>query len=71
MLTLGLRVTMMPCPGARAGFAKALEDAGGKMVVPYLVDPNRDVAMYESDDIIDYLYDTYGLGATPSRRGST
>ena len=26
--TLGLRVTMMPCPGARAGFAKALEDAG-------------------------------------------
>ncbi len=60
--TLGLRVTMMPCPGARAGFAKALEDAGGKMVVPYLVDPNRDVAMYESDDIIDYLYDTYGPG---------
>lgn len=60
--TLGLRVTMMPCPGARAGFAKALEAEGGKMVVPYLVDPNRDVAMYESDDIIDYLYDTYGPG---------
>jgi glutathione S-transferase len=29
---------------------------------PYMKDPNTGVAMYESDDIIDYLYDTYGPG---------
>ena len=34
----------------------------GKMMVPYLVDPNRDVAMFESADIIAYLRRTY---ATP------
>ena len=34
--------------------------AGGKMMVPYLVDPNTDVAMYESEDIIAYLRATYG-----------
>jgi glutathione S-transferase len=33
---------------------------GGKMQVPYLVDRNTDTAMYESDDIIRYLVDTYG-----------
>ena len=34
----------------------------GKMMVPYLIDPNRDVAMFESADIIAYLRRTY---ATP------
>jgi glutathione S-transferase len=34
----------------------------GKMMVPYLIDPNRDVAMFESADIIAYLRGTY---ATP------
>jgi glutathione S-transferase len=33
---------------------------GGKMMVPYLVDPNTEVAMYESEDIIAYLRRTYG-----------
>ncbi|MEM9071104.1 MAG: glutathione S-transferase N-terminal domain-containing protein [Myxococcota bacterium] len=33
---------------------------GGKMMVPYLLDPNGDVAMYESDDIVAYLRRTYG-----------
>jgi glutathione S-transferase len=36
---------------------------GGKMMVPYLVDPNTDSAMYESEDIIRYLHATYGAGA--------
>ena len=31
----------------------------GKMMVPYLIDPNRDVAMFESADIIAYLRRTY------------
>ena len=29
------------------------------MMVPYLVDPNRDVAMFESADIAAYLNETY------------
>jgi glutathione S-transferase len=33
---------------------------GGHMMVPYLVDPNIGVAMYESADIQDYLLKTYG-----------
>lgn len=33
---------------------------GGKMQVPYLVDPNTGAAMYESDDIVRYLRETYG-----------
>jgi glutathione S-transferase len=31
----------------------------GKMMVPYLVDPNHDVAMFESADIVAYLGRTY------------
>jgi len=31
----------------------------GKMMVPYLVDPNRDAAMFESADIVTYLNQTY------------
>ena len=37
-----------------------LVDRGGQMMVPYLVDPNTDTEMYESDDIVDYLERTYG-----------
>ncbi len=37
-----------------------LEKLGGKIMVPYMIDPNSDTAMYESDDIVAYLYDTYG-----------
>ncbi len=33
---------------------------GGKMMVPYLIDPNTATAMYESDEIVAYLERTYG-----------
>jgi glutathione S-transferase len=60
---LDLNATMLPCPRARSGFATELNTLGGKMQVPYLVDPNRDnLAMYESDEIIDYLFESYGPG---------
>lgn len=32
----------------------------GKSQVPYLYDPSTDARMFESDEIIDYLYATYG-----------
>ncbi|TXD97171.1 glutathione S-transferase [Psychrobacter frigidicola] len=36
------------------------EDMPGKLQFPYLVDPNTDTEMFESQDIIDYLVKTYG-----------
>jgi glutathione S-transferase len=30
------------------------------MQVPYLADPNTQVEMFESDDIVHYLRETYG-----------
>lgn len=35
----------------------------GAAAFPYMVDPNSKTSMGESDDIINYLYETYGEGA--------
>jgi glutathione S-transferase len=45
-----------PVPGGRR---EMLRTVGGKIQVPYLVDPNTGVSMYESSDIVAYLDDTY------------
>jgi glutathione S-transferase len=34
---------------------------------PYLIDPNTGTAMYESSDIVKYLFRVYGEGAEPTR----
>jgi glutathione S-transferase len=39
-----------------------LQRRGGKVQVPYLVDPNTGTEMYETEDIIDYLHEKYGSG---------
>lgn len=52
-------------------FREELIAHGGKKQVPYLVDTDKDVAMYESDDIIDFLelnYSTVGEKATDGPR---
>lgn len=36
-----------------------LLEKGGKQQVPYLVDTEKEVAMYESDDIMDFLEINY------------
>lgn len=36
------------------------QEIKGKLLFPYLIDPNTDTAMYESKDIINYLVKTYG-----------
>ena len=46
-------------------------DRGGKAQFPYLIDPNTGRELYESDDIIDYLYAEYGDGsARPGPKGA-
>ena len=37
-----------------------LMEKGGKKQTPYLVDPEREVEMYESNDIAKYLHEHYG-----------
>lgn len=37
----------------------AFVERSGKMMVPYLIDPNTGVEMFESADIVDYLNQTY------------
>jgi glutathione S-transferase len=39
---------------------KAFVSRSGKMMVPYLADPNTGTEMFESADIVDYLFRTYG-----------
>lgn len=41
-------------------FADELIEKGGKRQVPYLVDEEQGVSMYESDDIIAHLQTHYG-----------
>src|SRR5262249_33966342 len=56
-----LEAMIYPCPW-RGGYRAVVKERGGKERFPYLVDPNTDRALYESDDIIRYLADTYGDG---------
>lgn len=58
---LDLTVEYRPCPGARQSkFSDDLFKRTGRKTVPYLVDENTGVEMFESTDIINYLVDTYG-----------
>ena len=41
----------------------------GKALFPYLVDPNTGVEMYESSDIVRYLFSEYGDGNVPLMLG--
>lgn len=38
---------------------------GGSLKFPFLVDPNNNRQLYESDDIVRYLWTTYGASAQP------
>jgi glutathione S-transferase len=54
-----------PCPKDGPRFRPDVTRRGGKAQFPFLVDPNTDKEMYESDDIITYLYEQYGDGEVP------
>jgi Glutathione S-transferase, N-terminal domain len=38
----------------------ALQDMEGRVSIPYLYDPNSETGLFESEDIMQYLRDTYG-----------
>jgi glutathione S-transferase len=62
---LDLEAMIYPCPKDGPRFRPKAERRGGKAQFPFLVDPNTDTEMYESDDIITYLFDRYGDGEVP------
>lgn len=57
---LDLAAKIYPCPSGGEVFRPEVTKMGGRSSFPYLIDPNTGEAMYESDDIIRYLYGTYG-----------
>lgn len=62
---LGLDVEIYPCPKNGERYRPQVVADGGKAQFPYLVDPNTGTAMYESLNIIAYLFETYGAGVVP------
>jgi glutathione S-transferase len=62
---LDLDAVVHPCPKNGPRFRPELIRRGGKAQFPYLVDPNTGKEMYESDDIVRYLFATYGDGHVP------
>ena len=62
---LSLDPVIYPCPKGGKHFREKVKAEGGRYQFPYLVDPNNNVAMYESADIADYLFREYGTGSTP------
>ncbi|MFT4826582.1 MAG: glutathione S-transferase [Halioglobus sp.] len=62
---LDLDVAIYPCPKRGERYRKEVIERGGKAQFPYLVDPNTGIEMYESLDIVAYLYETYGQKPLP------
>ena len=64
---LEIDVLIQPCPKRGERFRAQAIAQGGKAQFPFLIDPNSGVQLYESVDIIAYLYKTYGERAVPRR----
>ena len=62
---LDLDAEIYPCPKQGERFRPQVVERGGKAQFPYLVDPNTGEEMYESLDIIAYLFETYGQRELP------
>lgn len=62
---LDLDVMFYPCPAGGPTWREKVKQKGGKASFPYMVDPNTGKSMYESDDIVKYLFSNYGDGQVP------
>jgi glutathione S-transferase len=65
LTTLDLEAMIRPCPKGGPNFREWVKREGGKAQFPYLVDPNTGKALYESDEIVRYLFAEYGDGRVP------
>lgn len=66
LTVLDLDADIRPCPKGGRRFRPELVARGGRAQFPYLVDPNTGKEMYESDDIVKYLFAEYGAGPPPA-----
>jgi glutathione S-transferase len=64
---LDLDALIYPTPHGGKRFRPKVKDLGGRLQFPFLVDPNTGESMYESADIIAYLYRRYGRRPAPTR----
>lgn len=64
---LDLDALIFPCPKDGRRYRPRAQKRGGQVLFPYLVDRNTRTALYESADIIAYLYRQYGHRRPPSR----
>ncbi len=62
---LDLDAMILPCPRGGTRYRNRAIELGGKAQFPMLVDPNNGTEMYESLDIVEYLFETYGDRALP------
>lgn len=62
---LDLDAEIYPCPKSGERYRPEVVRRAGKSQFPYLVDPNTGSEMYESLDIIAYLYETYAERPVP------
>lgn len=60
---LDLEAEVWPCPKGGERYRPDVVRRGGRAQFPWIVDPNTGVEMYESDDIVRYLFETYGDGS--------
>jgi glutathione S-transferase len=65
LTALNLDVEIRPCPKGGRVFRAEAERAGGKQQFPLLVDKNTGTVMYESTDIVAYLFKQYGERPVP------
>lgn len=66
MTELDLSVEVYPCPKGSVRHREMVCKIGGKEQFPFLVDLNTGVSLYESGDIVKYLFQQYGQGSNPS-----
>lgn len=64
---LDLDVLIQPCPKGGLRFRPEVIAKGGKTQFPWLEDDNTGARLYESEDIIAYLFETYADRPVPLR----
>ncbi|KEF31019.1 MAG: glutathione S-transferase [Gammaproteobacteria bacterium] len=65
LTSLHLDVDIRPCPKGGKLYRPEAEAIGGKQMFPLLVDENTGKVLYESADIVEYLFREYGKRPVP------
>lgn len=65
LTALHLDADIRPCPKGGTRFRPEAEALGGKQQFPLLEDKNNGRVLYESEDIVHYLFTTYGGRPVP------